>query len=286
MDRNKIRVSGNVSKAVIGIIGAMAVTGVIVQLVMTEREDSTGRLQIGTFKTARGEHRCFDLPDRSRACLNTDSMLRFTYSIRARNIELLSGESLLTVAPDKRRFAALSNRFLTVDLSTQFLLRKTGTGTLMTVTVGAVRVTSTPLDTAMLTAFEHGSAKPASKADREYHRLDQVEFDDVTGTLHERFALTEQGLTQRLAWQRGRIGVTGLSLDEAFSELGRYQRIDVVDIKDPALRKVRLGGEIDTSGLKDFLRSLEVLYRVHSNIETAADGKTTVTLSRRHTKGN
>jgi len=285
--KTRIRVSGSVFKAVIGGIGAIAVTGFLVQLALSDRNDSAGPLVTGTLQTQRGEHRRLTLPDGSSAYLNTNTVLRFRYSRLARNIELVSGEVLLTVnSGDTRPFSALSGGFLTRDLSTEFDLRKKSTSSIMTVTNGGVRVTSTPLNTAARAEFDRGSAETASKADREYHRLDQVEFDESTGTLHEHPTLTEQDLSQLLAWQLGRINLNGLSLSDAFAEFSRYARIDTVIYADPSLRSLQTGGEFESGGFRDFLQLLPAVYHIRYTVKTTADGNTTVTLSRRHGGAN
>lgn len=278
--------NSSVYKAAIGGMGALAVTGFLLHSLLNERNTSAVPLVSGVFQTQRGEHRCVALPDQSRACLNTNTILRYTFSRNARNLELVSGESLLTVnSADSRPLSALSGSFLTRDLSTEFDLRKKGTSTVMTVTNGGVRVTSRPISAAVREAFSQGSAEPASRADRDYHRLDQVEFDEQTGTLHEHAALTEQGLSQLLAWQRGRIDLNGLSLSDAFAEFARYERIDTVKFTDPALRNLRVGGEMDSAGgFRDFVQTLPAVYHVRCIVKTAADGHTTVTLSHRRAR--
>jgi len=157
----------------------------------------------------------------------------------------------------------------------------------MTVTDGAVRVTAAPINTTVREAFNQGSDEPASKAKHNYHRLDEVEFDESTMTLYQHPALTEARLSQLLAWQRGRINLNGLSLGDALAEFSRYERIDTVKFTDPALRNLLVGGEMDSAGgFRDFVQALPAVYHVRCTIKTAADGHTTVTVSHRPPQGN
>jgi ferric-dicitrate binding protein FerR (iron transport regulator) len=94
--------------------------------------------------------------------------------------------------------------------------------------------------------------------------------------------LTEQGLSQLLAWQTGLIDLNDRTLGEALEEFSRYQPIDNFKFQDEALRAFRgVGGEIQSTHLIDFLDGLERICHIHYTVTKGADGNTVITLSRR-----
>ena len=222
----------------------------------------------------RGEYRCADLPDASEVCLNTNTVVRYTFNQRTRKVEVVSGEASFKVqSSDSRPFDVQSGGLQVRDLSTSFdVYRRTGS-TVMTVIDGRVKVRSG-------LEFSQAGAEAAWNAAPEYHRLQQVEFDEATGTLHERHTLTDQGLSQLLAWRRGRIDLNGRTLSEALEEFSRYQPIETFNIQDKALRAFKVGGLLESTNLMDFLDALEFRYHIHHTLKSGADGKTVVTLSR------
>jgi transmembrane sensor len=237
----------------------------------------------GSYSTVKGEHRCETLPDGSRVCLNTDSVVRYTYSRSTRNVELVSGEASFEVKGDSRQFDVLSGRLLIHDVSTSFDVYRKNDSTLVTVIGGRVRLVG-PLDGKARVAFNQGQAESYWKTAPEIHRLQQVEFGEASGKLREYHSLTEQSLAQLLAWQRGRIELTNRPLTDALQEFARYQPIQQFNIQDKDLRRLRMGGELEATHLMDFLDSLARLYGIQHTLTMGPDGQTVVTLSRpRHT---
>jgi transmembrane sensor len=233
----------------------------------------------GSYATQLGEHRCETLPDASRVCLNTKTVVRYTFNQQTRNVELVSGEASFAVQSDEHRpFDVLSGGLLIRDLSTAFDVYKKIRSTLVTVIDGRVKIMA--IDSASLQKFNHARAESAWKAAPEYHRPQQVEFDETTGTLHERRMLTEQGLSQLLAWQSGQIDLNGRTLGEALEEFSRYQPIENFKFQDETLRALHVGGLLQSTHLTDFLDYLQRI-QIHHTVTKGADGNTVITLSRR-----
>jgi transmembrane sensor len=273
---------GGIPKVVIGTVGGLG-TGALVYLIFCafRGESVADQPLTGTFTTQMGEHRCENLPDASQTCLNTNSVVRYTFNRQTRNVELVSGEASFAVrGGDRRPFDVVSGGVLIHDLSTQFNIYKKDRSTVVTVVQGRVRVVA-PINTKLMNEFKNGSAESLWKRAPEFHRLQQVEFDETTGTLYARSALTEDDLIQLTEWQHGRIDLNGKTLRESLTELARYQPIDQFNIPDRALREFKIGGELDTTNLMDFLQTLEYSYHIHHLMTKGADGKMTVTLSRR-----
>lgn len=232
-----------------------------------KESSATGALK-GAFTTRLGEHRCEKLPDGSDICLNTKTTVRFSFGSNGRNVELVAGEASFVVRADRRPFDVLAGGLLIRDVSTAFDVYKKGDSTLTTVVDGKVQVV--PIN-----------AGSGWKTAPEFHRLQQIEFDEATGTLHARTTLTENGLSQVMAWQRGRIDLTGRRLDEVLEEFARYQPIERFHFQDELLREVRMGGELETTNLKDFLDTLKALNGIQYSLTRDPDGQMTVNLSRR-----
>jgi ferric-dicitrate binding protein FerR (iron transport regulator) len=122
----------------------------------------------------------------------------------------VSGEASFVVRKDKSRlFNVLSGAMLIHDLSTSFDVYRKRNSTQVTVIEGRIRIIA-PINKESRLKFDLAEADSAWKAAPEFHRLQQVEFDEATGTLHVLPALTEQGLAQLLAWRQGRIDLNGI----------------------------------------------------------------------------
>jgi transmembrane sensor len=70
--------------------------------------------------------------------------------------------------------------------------------------------------------------------------------------------LSQQHVTEALAWTDGWLVLTGMTLEAAVSELNRYHRRRLV-IADPSITSLRLGGRIPTKNLDDFGAALRPL---------------------------
>ena len=241
------------------------------------------RTASGERRTRLGEYRCEKLPDESQVCLNTNSVIRYTFNRSIRNIELVSGEASFVVRTDKgRAFDVLSGGTLIHDLSTSFDVYKKRNSTQVTVTEGRIRIIA-PINAESRLKFDLAEADSAWSAAPEYHRLQQLEFDEATGALHVLPALTEQGLAQLLAWRQGRIDLTGRTLGEALNEFSRYQPIAGFNYSDKSLSEIRVGGDMEFNHLDDFLDALEREFHIHHTI-TGTGGNTVITLSRQRNK--
>jgi transmembrane sensor len=163
---------------------------------------------IADHETAAGAQERVNLPDGSVVYLNTDTALRVAFAAQERRIELLYGEALFQVAPDKSRpFRVSAGGGVAEAVGTAFSVRigtpEDGGRTRVTVTEGVVRVaspsaaeeTALRLKVGQQTSFLHGGAPEAIRA---------VSARDA------------------LAWRRGTIRIDDLPLDAAVAELDRY----------------------------------------------------------------
>jgi ferric-dicitrate binding protein FerR (iron transport regulator) len=237
----------------------------------------------GSYATRRGEHRCEMLPDSSKVCLNTDTQIRFNFNGNARYVEVLNGEVYFVVQNDRRPFEVLSGGALIHDVSTVFEVYKKRDSTLVTVVQGRVRVVG-PIDVESRLKFELGEAGSSWKTAPELQKYQQVEFDEATRTLKPRPMLAEWRVSQLLAWQDGRIDLTGRRLSEALDEFARYQPIS--KFRYPAsIGRLIVNGDLGFGNLDDFLEDLEKELHIY-HTKTGTDEAAVVTLTLQPTVGS
>jgi len=232
----------------------------------------------GSYFTGVGEFRCETLPDQSRTCLNTNSVVRYVFSATTRNVELISGEASFEVEKDRRPFDVVSGSMLIHDIGTGFDVYRKHNSTLVTVTDGRVRVVA--MDREMRRNFDLGRPDHSWETALELKRLQQAELDEITGTLRARPPISEDKLPQLLAWQEGRIDLNGLTLAQALDEFSRYQAGTSFRFSDLSMAQIRLAGSMQTGNLDDFLAALEHEFHIQSSITQTGDG-TVIILSRK-----
>jgi transmembrane sensor len=94
-----------------------------------------------TYSTAVGEQKSFPLPDGSVVTLNAVSKLRAHYTTQYRDVLLLSGEALFTVAKNRARpFRVLTNDSVIQAVGTQFNVYHRRADTTVTVVEGTVEI--------------------------------------------------------------------------------------------------------------------------------------------------
>jgi transmembrane sensor len=237
----------------------------------------------GSVITKLGEYRCEKLPDESQVCLNTNSAIRYIFNRSTRNIELVSGEASFVVRKDTSRpFNVLGGGALIRDLSTSFDVYRRRNSTKVTVIQGRIRIIA-PINSESRVRFDLAEADSAWKAAPEFHRLQQMEFDNATGSLHLLPALTEERLSQLLAWREGRIDLNARTLAEALEEFSRYQPIAKFIYSDKSISKIRVGGSMEFTNLDGFLAALENTFHIY-HTTTGTDGNTVIILSRQRNK--
>lgn len=185
--------------------------------------------------TGLGERQAIDLPDGSRLELNTDSQALVHYSRHVREVRLLRGQAVFTVAREHDRpFDVIVGRGRVRDISTQFEVRRWPNRTTVAVLDGAVEVTPGPnrpaarLTRGLSLGFSEGGEPSAPRA------IDINTFS---------------------AWRQGQIVFQNQALREVLEELARYHGGSIA-VGKPGLMDLRISGVVPTDDLALALRTV------------------------------
>lgn len=203
--------------------------------------------------TAVGERATWTLGDGSTVALNTGSALRATYHLRSRQLHLVRGEALFTVAHSPlRSFVVRANGVRVNDIGTVFNVRATPDGARVTVVEGLVEVAAL-------------RAPHASRLLRGGQAID-VGADPIGQPYR-----ADAG--RAAAWSRGQLRFDATPLDQVVAELNRYRTRQVG--VSPALAAVRITGQFDIGNTDQLLALLPSLAPVA--VERGADGAVEIT---------
>jgi transmembrane sensor len=169
------------------------------------------------------------LPDGSRATLNTDTALALHYTTDERRIDLLRGEAMFDVVPDKARPFVVRGAGLGVRaVGTRFFVRADGDAEPVGVEEGRVDAWSSS------GAVTLGAGEVALQAADGHLAVGRGDVARVT------------------AWRDGKLVVSGRPLAEVVAELGRYRRGRIVLI-GAGLGAQRFSGTLDLHNTDDAL---------------------------------
>lgn len=200
-------------------------------------------LQSGAFHTALGEQKTITLADGSSLVLNTDSAVEMRYTREGRDIRLLRGEAHFDVAKNKHRpFSVYAGDEVVRAVGTAFAVRLQETAAVeVTVSEGRVALFANQPLPAPEPVIEMMAGEIAIVKKAKVEKLEE---------------LAGAALERKLAWRRGLISFAGDSLGDAVAEISRYADYRI-DIADPALQDVTVGGYFRVGEVEPFLRALE-----------------------------
>jgi transmembrane sensor len=187
------------------------------------------------------------LADGSQINLNGDSVVRISYTPMLRDVVVERGEALFDITADaKRPFRVSAGSTLTTTLTSRFSVhRKAPDKTEVLVSRGQVI-----FERARPTLYFNGSGArfvrtlwAGSLADANDHGV----LVRTIGTA---------AVQRRLAWVNGQVDFLGETLDEAVSQINRYNRQKLV-IADPAIGRLRVSGTFVATDPESFVASLE-----------------------------
>lgn len=216
------------------------------------------------YETAVGAQRTVSLPDGSTVSLNTNSLVQITFSRQRRDVRLVRGEAYFEVAHDEKRpFAVFAGRGVVRDIGTAFDIRLLPKAVDVTVLRGNVELA------ALMQASSPGerhlgvlAAGQNAVFDRGVDRLSLV---------------SDAAINRRLAWRQGVLVYAGEPLAQVVADFNRYTDVKV-EIGDPKLRDLRVGGYFEIGKNDAFFESLKdnfgirVQWRDDSHVQLLAGG--------------
>ncbi|MCZ0953689.1 MAG: FecR domain-containing protein, partial [Rhodospirillaceae bacterium] len=211
----------------------------------------------GVYSTSIGEQRTTQLADGSTVMLNTNSRIQVDYSREYRDIQLLRGEAHFTVTESDvipfRVFAA--NRRVEA-VGTAFAVHLRESEVEVTVSEGKVALVShaparadattsgvAPVE-ALLGTLEAGETVIVADSTSDAGKEDFIRRIELPN------------IDRLLAWREGLLAFSGESLETAVEEIGRYTTVNI-EIPDPAVRAIRIGGQFPVGETDAMLSALE-----------------------------
>jgi transmembrane sensor len=233
----------------------------------------------GLYATAVGQQTTTELPDGSQIVLNTNSQIRVDYGEHYREMHLLQGEALFTVAKDSRRpFRVYAGSGRIEAIGTAFSVYLKGADVQVTVSEGRVALASVepPRANAGQTSARSAARKNGVALSRTIdedwiqalgtlsagqvatirNRVEETDVASRIAPVTTVMPIAPQELIERLAWRDGILMFSGEPLEDVVKEVSRYTTVSI-EIPDPAIRRMRIGGRFPVGETDVMLSSLE-----------------------------
>ena len=247
----------------------IAIALVALALIINQQAWKQGTSEPGTnsiYSTAIGEQSSVSLPDGSTIHLNTNSQVKVEYEKAVRNVRLLQGEAFFNVAKiPQRPFHVYAGTGRVEAVSTAFIVRLNKHGVDVIVTEGSVR----------LAALKKLPGRQAVSTDNHEHPLGTLDAGQGTtiralitdeenvsfSTIELVQNLDDTELSRRLSWRHGLLIFTGDPLEDVIDEISRYSPV-TIEIIDPTLKAIRIGGQFRVGDVEAMLASLETNFHL------------------------
>ncbi len=203
------------------------------------------------YQTDTGEHSTVTLQDGTQIVLNTNTLVRVSYSDRARLLMLDRGEVFVKVAKDKTRpLSVIAGEQVVQAVGTAFNVEINRNQQIELVVVeGKVKV----------------GVRPAQKSTKPQRNLASLPGTSKTLVAGQALMLgqTDQQVTPitlddievKLSWRRGNLIFRGESLEEAVREVERYTSLEFV-FMDEDLKAIRVAGLFRAGDVQGLLATL------------------------------
>lgn len=247
--------------------GAMAMAALLAfpMMIQVQNETSTYQANVNVplvFKTTKGENQVHSLEDGSIITLNTDSHIEVNFTKDQRDVRLLKGEALFSVAHDAGRpFLVFADDGIVRAVGTEFSVHLTNGAIDVLVSEGSVEISTLKptKPTASLTKISTGRGKVASLGIIKAGHTARMKAS--TASIAN---LSTEAIDAELSWRTGRLEFTGEVLEAAIAEYTRYTDLNII-ISDPQLKEIRLGGSFPTGETDLFFKTLELQFGIQVN---------------------
>jgi len=227
--------------AVIAAIAAMLVLAVGSVLTF-------GPMPAGVYRTAVGEQTTVRLADGSTVYLNTASRIKVHLTAVRREVTLVTGEALFSVAHDPDRpFLVRAGGGVIRAVGTEFNVYRKGEEVTVTVVEGVVEVAPA---VGVLPKMQATSRSPRRKS---LSKGEQLAYSLDDGSVR-RIARVEP--QRAVSWRKKRLNFDNQALAEVIAELNRYGRGQIV-IVDDELAGIRVGGVFKVDDVGSVVAALE-----------------------------
>ena len=238
-------------------IAAMVIVSHSIFFVGPNQEDSLTRTN-GLYATSVGEQKSVLLADGSEVVLNTNSQIQVNYSGQYRNMQLLRGEAhFIVTANETNPFRVYASNRRIEAIGTAFDVRLRGSNVRVAVSEGKVAlalhdqaVTATSSSSNELVEELLGTLEAGEVG------IIADDTDTETGSGSSLRRIERANIDRLLAWRGGVLAFSGESLETVVSEISRYTAVNI-EISDPAVRAIRIGGQVPVGQTDAMLAALE-----------------------------
>lgn len=200
-----------------------------------------------TYQTARAEHKNIQLEDGSEITLGARSIINVNYTVQQRNITLVRGEAVFSVAKNKARpFVVRVGKGTVTAIGTKFNIHSINQDVTVTVLEGIVEVN--PLSTnenISTAALPRVSAGKAVSYDHDGH-ISEIKPTNVDAAT---------------SWEKGLLVRVNTPLSSVIADVNRYSSREII-IGDPSLNHISFTGTVLNDGIDNWLRGLSVAYPI------------------------
>jgi len=196
-----------------------------------------------------GELKKLTLQDGSVLTMNTQTEIRVHYTRERRDISLIRGEAMFTVAHDASRpFEVRVGNWTARAVGTEFAVHRLDEATTnITVTEGVVQMLPPDRNSA--------AAEPRLTANQE------ATVGGNSTIAVSQISATEVGT--QLAWRTHLVVFSGVPVREALAEMNRYSRKRIV-VNDPEILQRRIVGVFSTVDSQTFISALQATLGVEA----------------------
>lgn len=209
-----------------------------------------------TYQTDVGQQSTFFLQDKTKVALNTNSLVKVTYTNKQRLFELLKGEIHVTVAHNQHQpLSVIAGSKVIQAVGTAFNVELKASDVELIVTDGKVLIAESNVLSEQPLALENvylpkqSIALEKGQKARLFEGINNVVIDD------------ESSIDAELAWQQGSLIFRGETLEQAMLEVSRYTDYQF-EFGDEHSKQIQIAGLFKTADINGFLVALEQNFNV------------------------
>lgn len=259
-------------KRTFGLAMAVLAVSVVILLFLSNQQDSN-LSHSGLYVTSIGEQTSVELADGSVVQLNTNSQVNVKYDQRTRNVKLLHGEAYFKVSPDTQRpFSVYAGKGRVEAIGTEFSVRLIENDIDVTVAEGRVMLVALEEPAGNEIMPEAVDAIPENYSETTLGILDAGQSTTIRAIITSGEnapeksielvqEMDEEEVYQRLSWRDGLLIFSGDPLEDVIREISRYSPV-TIEILDPKLKTIRIGGQFRVGDVEAMLASLETNFKI------------------------